>query len=142
MSESSSSSMQFHAGQLGSATINGVTLPILSWKVQPRSEIVAFKNSKTGAYPQREATFKDARVELALDLDFDNYPFASSPGIVIGATITNVKLFMYGASGDFWLFPSMIVESNPMDVVIDGKIGTSFTALPNGTFSYPTGITA
>jgi hypothetical protein len=141
MTQSNSNTMQFHSGVMGSATINGVELPILSWKVQPRADIVSFKNSKTGAYPQREATFKDARVELALDLDFDNYPFASSPGVVIGAAISEVKLYLHGASGDYWLFPSMIVESNPMDVVIDGKIATSFTALPNGSFSYPTGIT-
>jgi hypothetical protein len=135
-------SIQFHSGAMGTATINGTEVPLLSWKVEPHAEVVTFKNSKTGAYPQREATFKDARVELALDLDFDNYPFASPPGILIGATLTNVQLYLHGASGDYWLFPSLIVETNPMDVVIDGRVGTHFTAVPNGTFSYPTGITA
>lgn len=144
--------MLFRSGKFGTVTVNGNNeLPTMSWEVDPSVSIVDFRNSKTGNFPYREATFFDASVSVVLDIDFDLYPWASPANIVVGQLIT-AKFYLRqtapGAfNGDFWAFPQngvsnagLIVTSNPHSLAIDGKNGTSFAAVISGPFTYPTGL--
>lgn len=150
--------MQFRSGKLGTATINGNgvsnEIPLISWDVEPSVDIVMFRNSKTGNFPYREATFFDATVSLVLDVDFDAYPFAAPTNLYVGQLLSPVFLYLRQPAGpstfggDFWRFPKvgapasagLIVQSTPMSLSIDGKVGTSVTCVASGPFQYPTGL--
>lgn len=143
----------FRSGKFGTATVNGANeLPTVSWEVDPSVSVIDFRNSKTGNFPYREATFFDCSVSIVLDIDFDLYPFAAPANIIVGQLIT-AKLYLRQTapstfSGHFWEFPKpatpnagLIVVTNPHSMVIDGKNGTSFACLTTGPFNYPTGLT-
>lgn len=125
---------EFHAGNQGTATINGVELAVMSWNVAPVVELARFRNSKTAGFTKKEATWKDATFTITVEYDFLANPFAVLPA---ATTVTNVKLYLRGTSGPYWLFPSAIVVGDPQSVDVDGKIGTSFSLEADGTFARP-----
>jgi hypothetical protein len=131
--------MTFHSGKGGTALINATELPITDWSVDPTTEIVNFRNSKTGNYSKKESTFKDCDFSITLDHDFDANPFAAPLALVPGQTLTNVKLVLNGGSvgTSFWLFPSAIVKGTPQTLEIEGKIKTVINCTADGTWTSP-----
>lgn len=132
----------FHSGAFGTAAIGTSELPITGWEVQPTAELQQFKNSKSGGYVLREATFQDCSVMVLMDYDFANSPFSMPYAIAVGTTLTNVNLFLNqsvsGAmDGSHWTFTSLIVDSTPQQLVVDGKITTKVMCKGNGSFTYP-----
>jgi hypothetical protein len=102
--------------------------------------LVEFKNSKSGGYVLREATFKDCSVTIDADFDFGNNPFQTPYSIQPGTTLTNVKLCLHqSASGQLdglaWTFSSLVVDSTPQKLQVDGRITTRFTAKGNGSYT-------
>lgn len=130
--------MTFLAGNTGTATFNGVEVPVTGWNVNPSVDVVRFANSKTSGFRKKQTTYKDATFSVDMDYDFDSSPFAVSPGLTLGAVLTNVKLFLNGTSGKFWNFPSAICVSTPQRLDNEGKITTSANFEADGTFSPPT----
>lgn len=133
--------MTFHSGIASTATVNGTELPSTRWTVEPRVDIVEFKNSKTDAYAQKEATFKSCDFTIDLDYDFDANPFLVGPGLTIGTKLTDVKLYMQGGgtggSGSYWSFPSAIITGTPMTSENEGKVTVTLNCTNDGTFSPP-----
>lgn len=133
----------YHSGFFGTAAVNGVELSVISWSVNPTSDIVVFKNSKTGRYPYREPTYIDvSNISIAVDYDFTQNPYQSPLTIQVGTTLASVNLYMHqtaagSLNGPFWGFTSVVVVTTPQDLQVDGKIGTSFTCAINGPFTYP-----
>lgn len=130
----------FHSGYLGTAALGSNELSVVSWDVQPTAQLVEFKNSKSGGYVLREATFKDCTVTLEVDFDFGNNPFQSPYSIQPGTTLANVKLCLQQSApgqldGLAWTFASLVVESTPQKLEVDGKITTRFTAKGNGSYT-------
>jgi hypothetical protein len=133
----------FHSGFLGTAALGSSELPIIKWDVVPTTKLEEFKNSKSGGYIIRESTFKDCSVTLDIDYDFSAGPFDSPYSISIGAIITNAKLFLHQSGpgnldGSYWGFTSLIVDTTPQNLTVDGKIVTRVTAKGSGSFTYPT----
>jgi hypothetical protein len=133
----------FHSGFYGTAALGGDELPITKWEVQPTVELTPFKNSKSGGFILREATFQDCIVEIDVDFDFANNPFASPLNINVGAVLTNVKLYLHQSSagsldGLFWAFSSLIVDGTPQQLIVDGTITTKILCKGSGSFTYPT----
>src|SRR4051794_39671787 len=122
--------MTFHSGVGGTATIGGTELPVTDWSTDPTVEIVPFRNSKTGSFSVKEATYKDANFSIGVDYDFDSNPFAVAGGITIGTILSTVKLPLRGAgtggTAPFWLFPSAIVVSTPQRLEVNGRVTTTF----------------
>lgn len=135
--------MELHSGKTGTVTIasgtSTVELPITNWNVDPTTEIVNFRNSKTGNYSVKESTFKDCTFSVAFDHDFDENPFAAPLSLDPGDELTNVKLFLNGGTSgtSFWLFPSAIVVGTPQTLEIEGKINTTINAEANGAWTKP-----
>jgi hypothetical protein len=120
----------------------GNELPITHWEVQPSAELTQFKNSRSGGFVLREASFKDCLVAIDIDYDFGNNPFASPISIAVGATLSNVNLYLHQSAagalnGPFWSFSSLIVEGTPQQLAVDGKITTKVMCRGNGSFAYP-----
>jgi hypothetical protein len=131
----------FYSGFYGTAALGGSELPITQWIVQPTVELTPFKNSKSGGFIIREATFQDCAVEIDIDFDFGNNPFASSQSINVGAVLNNVKLYLHQSSagtldGLAWGFSSLIVDGTPQQLVVDGKITTKILCKGSGSFTY------
>jgi hypothetical protein len=132
----------FHSGSFGTAALGTNELSITGWDVQPTAQLVEFKNSKSGGYVLREATFKDCSVTIQLDYDFGNDPFGTPFSITPGATLTSVILCLHQtASGSLdgpqWSFTSLVVEGTPQQLQVDGKITTRVTAKGNGSYTAP-----
>lgn len=123
----------FHAGNGGTATVNSVELAVKGWSVDPSVEVARFRNSKTAGYTVKETTWKEATFSIDVDWDFDLNPFAA---LGLGSTVTNVKLFLR-AAGQFWLFPSAIVVSEPQSLEVNGEIVTRINLENSGTFTAP-----
>lgn len=142
----------FHSGKYGTATVNGTEIALIRWEVDPTVDIVRFLNSKTGSYPKREATFYDASVSLVFDYDFDA-PSFSAPLLLYPGQIIQSKLYLRqtapsALNGTFWQFPKtgldttsngLVIQGSPMSCDVDGKIGTSVSALITGAFTFPDG---
>lgn len=138
--------MEFHSGIGGAATFvraggtNVVELAITNWNFDPKVDIVPFRNSKTGNYSKKEATYHDADGSMTFDFDFDDNPFATPVSLSEGDNITDVKLFL-GPSGTnstlFWLIPSAIVTGTPQTLEVDGKIGTVVNFTADGAWTPP-----
>jgi hypothetical protein len=135
--------MTFHSGIRATATIGGTTneLPITKWSVTPKVDIVQFRNSKTGKFSLKEATFYDCDFSITVDRDFDANPFDAPFGLIVGATITGTHLYVHGSADIFWLFPSAIVVGTPNETEVDGKESLTFDFTAAGTFSYPGAFT-
>ena len=134
------SSSIFHSGSFGTAALGSSELSITGWDVNPTAQLVEFKNSKSGGYVLREATFKDCSVTIDVDFDFGNNPFQTPYSIQPGATLTGVKLCLHqSAAGQLdglaWTFTSLVVDSTPQKLQIDGRITTRFTAKGNGSYT-------
>lgn len=124
----------FHAGNQGTATVAGVELSVVSWSVDPNTEIARFRNSKTAGFTKKEATWKEATFTIDVDWDFDANAFAT---VGLGTTVTNVRLYLRTTSGNYWSFPSAIVVGTPQRTDVDGKIVTTLNLENDGTFSAP-----
>ncbi len=130
----------FHSGSFGTAALGTNELSITAWSVQPTAQLVEFKNSKSGGFVLREATFKDCSVAIEMDFDFGNNPFQTPFSIQPGTTLTNVKLCLHQSAagvldGLAWTFSSLVVDSTPQSLKVDGKITSRFTAKGNGSFT-------
>ena len=116
----------FHSGYFGTAALGSNELSITSWEVHPTAQLVEFKNSKSGGFVLREATFKDCTVTIDLDFDFGNNPFQSPFAIQPGTTLSTVKLFLFQSAagmldGLAWTFTSLVVDSTPQQLKVDGR---------------------
>ena len=133
----------FHAGNFGNAALGSNPLAITAWDVQTPTKLVEFKNSQSGGYVLREATFKDCAVMIDVDFDFGNNPFDSPFSLSSGITLTNVVLCLHQSTynsldGFKWQFGSLVTDNTPQKLDIDGKITTRFSAKGNGSYTYPT----
>jgi hypothetical protein len=124
----------FHAGNTGTVTIGATELAVTGWAVDPSAEVARFRNSKTGGYTAKEVTWKEATFTIDVDYDFDANPFTT---LGFGTNVTNVKLYLHGATSPFWNFPKAIVVGTPQRTEVDGKITTTFNLENDGTFSTP-----
>lgn len=131
------------SGRTGTATINGNEVALVNWNVNPTSEIVRFKNSRSGRFPKTESTFFDATVSFSIDYDFDAGIFESPTSVTPGTVLTNVKLFLTGGTSGtkYHNFPLLVVQGTPQSLQIDGKIATSVNCVADGTYSLAGGIT-
>ena len=128
------------AGITATATLNGTELSVTGWSVTPNATILEFINSKTGLHPVLMSTIMRLRFTLGFDYDTNNQPFAAPLSIVVGSTLTNVKLFLDGTGGsNFWNIPSALVASTPQSVAREGKIHTSIECAASGQFAAPAG---
>jgi hypothetical protein len=135
--------MELHSGKDGAATLasgtNTISLPITGWSVDPTTEIVRFRNSKTGNYSVKEGTFLDCTFSITIDHDFDENPFASPVSLAPGLLLTDVNLFLNGGTNgtSFWDFPEAITVGTPQTLEIEGKIVTTINAEASGAWNPP-----
>jgi hypothetical protein len=132
----------FHSGSFGTAALGTNELSVTAWEVQPTAQLVEFKNSKSGGYVLREATFKDCSVTITIDYDFGNDPFSAPYSIAPGATLTNVNLCLHQSTsgaldGPKWNFTSLVVDGTPQTLQVDGRISTRITSKGNGSYTAP-----
>jgi hypothetical protein len=129
--------MEFHSGRESTATINGTELPTTGWSVDPTSEIVTFRNSKTDRYSLKEATYHDLSGSITIDFDHDENPFVAPIGLADGAELTDVKLYTNGVGSLFYDLPSIIIVGTPTSVETEGKLSVTINFTNNGEYGTP-----
>lgn len=136
--------MTNHSGFGGTVTISGTEVPLKAWNVTADIRIATTENSLSGAFELAEPSGgKKATGTINIDVDFDSSPYGAPTNLIIGATLTNLKLFQRFTSGPFYLFPVAIVTNTAEG---PDHTGTNMQNLVvsfrnNGTFSYPGSIT-
>jgi hypothetical protein len=130
--------VQFYSG-IKSTAFNGTNeLPTTDWSADATSDVVRFRNSKTNAYSNKEATFKDLRATIGFDFDFNENPFALQ-AIDPGTKLTTVNLYLHktGTNDLYWHLPSAIVTGVGQRVSTEGKPEGTLTIENDGVFNSP-----
>jgi len=106
-------------------------------------KLVEFMNSLSGTSIVRQSTFSDISGDLTMDLDFGNDPFSAPFNLIPGTILTNLVLYLKQTSktpsnshdGPTIGINSVIIESVPISLVVDGKIGikANYKGAGNGT---------
>ena len=132
----------FASGFFGTVTINGSECPVIQWSLSRTRTLVEFRNSLTGIYPFRDPTFGDIVASVVIDRDFANNPNGSPFYILPGQTLTNLVLYekqtaKSAVNGPAHTISAAIINSTPVTTAVAGKVGYSFTAPINGTYTPP-----
>lgn len=129
------------SGKDGTVTVNGTELPITNWRVDPNIRVAETDNSLSGGFLLvATSNGKMATVSFDVDIDTASNPFAPAINLMIGKTLTNLKLHIDGSGGSlFYLFPSFLVTNTPESLARNQTTmaNVTVTGRNNGTFSYP-----
>jgi hypothetical protein len=117
--------------------INNVVYTAKRWVVTPVADEIDTSNFEGAGFTDRIAGLSDCEFTVDADWDSAGNNFANPPNIVIGQTLSTVKLFLNDTSSVFWLFPSALITTTPTTAEVRGAIIVSFTAKNKGTFTYP-----
>jgi hypothetical protein len=106
--------LNFKSGFTGTATINGTEVPLKDWTVDPAIRVAETENSLSGGFVLADFSGgKRCTFSFLIDFDYDANPYGAPLALRINQTIVQVKLFLNGTAGIFWLFPSALVVGTP-----------------------------
>lgn len=126
----------FRSGKNGRATINGTTVKIKRWQVNPKGEKLDVTNSESSGNGEYIGGVLDVDWEFDFDYYLGSTPFTlATPGSIV----TNV-IFYIGdvADATTWTFPSAFVENGSNTSEVRGKVSGTIRGCSTGTFTKPT----
>jgi hypothetical protein len=135
--------LNFKSGFTGTATINGTEVPLKDWTVDPAIRIAETENSLSGGFVLADFSGgKRCTFSFLIDFDYDANPYGAPLALRINQTIVQVKLFLNGTAGIFWLFPSALVVGTPQGIAHTSAemVNARINCMATGTFSYPGGV--
>ncbi|HWH79616.1 MAG TPA: hypothetical protein VNT76_19690 [Candidatus Binatus sp.] len=113
------------------------TLTAKKWTVTPKAEPLDTSNFEGAGYEENITGLRGNSFTIEMD---DNGALSYfDAGLTAGAFVVNLKLYLNGISGPYWLFPSAWIESPAMNADVKSSMGLTVTGKGSGTFSYPTG---
>lgn len=129
------------SGKSASFAIGTVIYHHKGWAVNASGSEGATNNTQDAGYTNRIVTLRDAEITLDLDWDAGANLMAATPTLYPGTIVTGLKCFLDapGSSGVYWLFPSAVVMTTPMQAKVGDVIKWTVTLKNKGTFTPPTG---
>lgn len=130
----------FTSGKASSVSVGGSTVKHgKGWSVEPAGQEVRTDNTSTNGYSDRIVAMKDIKATLEFDWDASDN-LMDSPSFAIGQVLTNLYLYLDKvATGPYWLLPSAIVLTTPMQAKVGDAIKWTVTVANKGAFTAPTG---
>jgi len=117
---------------IGRAQVNSTNLYVRKFAVKAGSEWISIETFESldstrnyNLFTQRLAGKREITFQISGYYDYNNTP--SSLGLVDGATITNVKLFVDQLNNKFWNLPLATVDSVSVDNDMTGPNYTGFS---------------
>lgn len=151
------STFQYHSAKgarlfvSNTAIANGgtgtVELDLIGAGMSPSNEVVRFVTSKTGRLPYREITFGDNALNFAIEQDFLHQPTGSNGGNLSVLSTGTMAAILYlnvpspsapGTNDACYNFSSLVIQSAPVSLQIEGKSALSYTCPINGPWTEPT----
>src|SRR5688572_29255284 len=128
--------MAFKSGKNGRATVNGSTVKITRWAVDPKGEKLDFTNSESGGFGEYLGGVKDCDWEFDFYYDTGSTPFTLAQP---GETVANVIFFIGDVADNIrWIFPVAYVETGHCESRVRGKVEGTLRGCASGTFTKPT----
>jgi hypothetical protein len=135
----------FHSGSFGTAALGSNEISVVGCgRFSRRRNWSNSKTARAEGYVLREATFKDCSVTIDADFDFGNNPFQTPYSIAAGhdaherESCVCIKASSGACStGLAWTFSSLVVDSTPQKLQVDGRITTKISAKGNGSYTAP-----
>jgi hypothetical protein len=129
----------YYHGKTSYFSVGGTTIHSGGWTVEPTGEEQRTDNTADAGYSNRITSTKDIKAVIEMNWDASANPLDGPPALTIGTVLTTVKLYLQGTSGPYWLLPSAIVLSTPMESKVGGVGRITFNIANKGTFTPPTG---
>lgn len=117
--------------------VNGVTVNAKRWTATPSADLYSTQYSEGAGFETGIFTRKWLDVEI--ECDDDGAANLYDAGLVPGATVTNVRLYLNDVAGPYFAIPSMQITSAPMMADAKTTMGVKFTGKAAGSFTLPTG---
>ena len=129
------------AGVNGRVAIGGVALTQAKWSVKPKGILLPSTNFESVAadgltYAEQIFGIRSAAVTFSGFWDAAANPHVTF-GIVGGAQILNVQIFLTKTINKCFAFPFFSVEDVTVDDDVTGLLTISVSGMSNGPFTYP-----
>ncbi len=132
-------SQAYYHGKTSYFQVNGTTIHSGGWTVEPTGEELRTDNTADAGFSNRITGTQDLKVTVEMFWDASANPLDGPPSLAVGQVLTTVKLFLQGTGGPFWLLPSAIILSTPMESKVGGLGKITFNIANKGTYTAPTG---
>src|SRR5699024_4424162 len=96
------SSDTFFSGKNGKCTGNGTAVLTTGRKVEPVADRHDVTNTGSGGFGSIITSIKRAKFSIEANWNAAANPLDDPPGLVEGATLTNVKLYLDGLASPFY----------------------------------------
>jgi hypothetical protein len=126
-------------GKTSLFSVNATTIHSKGWTVDDTGEELRSDNTFDAGFSNRITGTNDLKVTIETDWDASANPLDGPPALAVGTVLTTVKLYLQGTSSPFWLLPSAIVLSSPMESKVGGIGKITFNIANKGTYTRPTG---
>ena len=123
-------------GTLGKVVVGGVLVTRLtSWRLSTSVGETAWGDSESGGYTNRKASRGDATGSIAAKFETTKKPYA----ILLAGDVVTLALWNTPTQGDYWAFPSVLIQSFEYEVSPDSKevIGWNSNFGADGIFYAP-----
>lgn len=131
-------------GQDTRAYFNGFTVGVKTWKLGVTlSGEADYTNSESPqdanliTHVNRKPVTKDVLLTMTIVFDKDNPPYAATPNLVTGATLSTTRIYVSKVSTKFYSFPTLIVTEDAVMMQINDILWADVTLKPDGSWSYP-----
>lgn len=110
------------------------------------NEIARFVTSKTGRVPYREVTFADNSLSFAIEDNYLAHPTGSNGGNLTVLNTGTIAAVLYlnvlapampGTADACFNFSSLVIQSAPVSLQIEGKEALNYTLPINGPWTEP-----
>ncbi len=130
----------FFSGKSASFSINSTAYTGNDgWTVEESPTELRTDNTAGAGFSDRIIGSKDINVTIEQNWDASANPLDTPINLYPGSVLTNLKLFLNGASSPFWLLPSALVLSVSNPAKVNEKVTLSIKIGNKGTFTRPTG---
>ncbi len=112
------------------------------WDIKPESALLDTSNFEGAGFETQIYGLRKCEITIEGWYDAGANPYDSPMNLQDGISLTNLKLYISGTSGPYWLVPSASLRTPPMTSDVKEKVMFRLELKANGAFYYPTGNAA
>lgn len=133
------SSDNFFTGKNGHAAIGATVLKITGWNCDDNADRHDVTNTSSGGHGNIITGVKRCPFTIEMNWDAAANPLDSPPSLGAGSTLSQVKLFLDGATSPFYLFPVAKVLGTPVASTVGDVTKITCNCESDGPYTRPTG---
>ena len=114
------STTNFRSGKTGRLTIGAANIPIKSWRVTEKSELLDVTHTESSGHGEYIAGIQDHDVNIAFEVSVSVFPFGTTP-LAAGTAVTMNLIESTADSNTTWIV-SVIPETLETGIDVRGTI--------------------